>query len=125
LFDGVTVGCFPEEAVNEVKRQAVAELQKAVQAAEAKAAELVAAERAKMERALSDARKQAREEVLSQMTSQEESSEVRLCEDLSAIFVYPLKTGLITLSAGGMTQDVLSQCLCIFQLHVDDFSRSL
>ena len=82
ITDGVTVGCFPEEAVNEVKRQAVAELQKAVQAAEAKAAELVAAERAKMERALTDARKQAREEVLSQMSSQEESSEVRLCEDI-------------------------------------------
>lgn len=41
-----------EEAVNDVKRQAVIELQKAVTAAETKANELVAAERAKMEKLL-------------------------------------------------------------------------
>lgn len=41
-----------EEAVNEVKRQAVLELQKAVTAAEIKANELVAQERAKMEKML-------------------------------------------------------------------------
>lgn len=39
-----------EEAVNDVKRQAVVELQKAVAAAETKANELVATERAKMEK---------------------------------------------------------------------------
>jgi len=67
---------FPEEAVNEVKRQAVAELQKAVATAEAKASEMVAAERSKMERAVMEARKQAQEEVLRTINHQEESSEV-------------------------------------------------
>ena len=67
---------FPEEAVNEVKRQAVAELQKAVATAEAKASEMVAAERSKMERAVMEARKQAQEEILRTINHQEESSEV-------------------------------------------------
>lgn len=66
---------FPEEAVNEVKRQAVAELQKAVATAEAKASEMVAAERSKMERAVIEARKQAQEEILRTINHQEESSE--------------------------------------------------
>jgi runt-related transcription factor 1 len=65
-----------EEAVNEVKRQAVCELQKAVAAAEQKANELVSAEKQKMERSLADIRKQTREEVLSMVNAQEESSEV-------------------------------------------------
>ncbi|KAI4467167.1 mtg8 eto eight twenty one protein [Holotrichia oblita] len=50
-----------EEAVNDVKRQAVIELQKAVAAAETKANELVAAERAKMEKLLHEARKHSDE----------------------------------------------------------------
>ena len=70
---------FPEEAVNEVKRQAVAELQKAVAAAETKAAELVAAERAKMDSAIRKAKKDAQDEVLAKLNHQEESSEVRFC----------------------------------------------
>ncbi|KDR18443.1 Protein CBFA2T1 [Zootermopsis nevadensis] len=70
-----------EEAVNEVKRQAVAELQRAVAAAESKACELVATERAKMEKLLLEARKQAAEEALAavvvanQQQQQAESSE--------------------------------------------------
>ena len=67
---------FPEEAVNEVKRQAMAELQKAVAAAETKASQMVEAERAKMDKALSDARKQAQQEVISTTQQQEDSSEV-------------------------------------------------
>ncbi|KAG8196445.1 hypothetical protein JTE90_012269 [Oedothorax gibbosus] len=63
------------EAVNEVKRQAVAELQKAVCAAESKASELVAAERLKMERVLAEARRQAAEDAMAQVTHQEESTE--------------------------------------------------
>jgi runt-related transcription factor 1 len=70
--------------VNEVKRQAVAELQRAVAAAESKACELVATERAKMEKLLLEARKQATEEALAavvvanqqQQQQQAESSEV-------------------------------------------------
>lgn len=55
---------FSEEAVNEVKRQAVVELQRAVAAAESKACELVASERAKMEKLVAEARKQAVEEAV-------------------------------------------------------------
>ncbi|XP_067145020.1 LOW QUALITY PROTEIN: protein CBFA2T1-like [Centruroides vittatus] len=65
----------PEEAVNEVKRQAVAEFQKAVSVAETKASELVAVERAKMERLLSEARRQAAEEALAAINQQEDSTE--------------------------------------------------
>ncbi|CAL1274622.1 unnamed protein product [Larinioides sclopetarius] len=66
---------LPEEAVHEVKRQAVVELQKAVSAAETKASELLAAERAKMERMLSDARRQAAEETMAAINHQDESTE--------------------------------------------------
>lgn len=66
-----------EEAVQEVKRQAMLELQKAVSAAEQKATEMVSAERIKMERSMSDSRKKIREEVMAQFNHQEESSEVR------------------------------------------------
>lgn len=65
-----------EEAVNDVKRQAMLELQKAVSAADQKAADLVAAERVKMERAVADARKQAHADVVRSLTLQEESAEV-------------------------------------------------
>lgn len=64
-----------EEAVQEVKRQAMLELHKAMAAADTKANELVSQERTKMERAMEDIRKQTREEVLSMINHQEESSE--------------------------------------------------
>lgn len=47
-----------------MKRQAVVELQRAVAAAESKACELVASERAKMEKLVAEARKQAVEEAV-------------------------------------------------------------
>ncbi len=65
-----------EEAVNEVKRQAVSELQKAVAAAESKATELVNSERSKMERTLIEERRRLREEVTNSTNHQEESGEV-------------------------------------------------
>ncbi|XP_030437871.1 protein CBFA2T3 isoform X4 [Gopherus evgoodei] len=64
-----------EEAVNEVKRQAMSELQKAVSDAERKAHELITTERAKMERALAEAKRQASEDALSVINQQEDSSE--------------------------------------------------
>lgn len=67
---------FAEEAVNEVKRQAMSELQKAVSDAERKAHELISTERAKMERALAEARRQASEDALTVINQQEDSSEV-------------------------------------------------
>lgn len=62
--------------MNDVKRQAVVELQKAVTAAESKASELVAVERAKMERMLSEARRQAAEDALTAINHQEDNTEV-------------------------------------------------
>lgn len=70
------IACHLEEAVQEVKRQAMLELQKAVCAAEQKATEMVSAERTKMERSMTDTRKKIREEVMAQFNHQEESSEV-------------------------------------------------
>ncbi|XP_076831878.1 protein CBFA2T3 isoform X4 [Brachyhypopomus gauderio] len=64
-----------EEAVNEVKRQAMSELQKAVSEAERKAHEMISAERSKMERALAEAKRQASEDALSVINQQEDSSE--------------------------------------------------
>nr|XP_033789119.1 protein CBFA2T1 isoform X2 [Geotrypetes seraphini] len=64
-----------EEAVNEVKRQAMAELQKAVSEAERKAHDMITAERAKMERTVADAKRQAAEDALSVINQQEDSSE--------------------------------------------------
>ncbi|KAI4830105.1 hypothetical protein KUCAC02_001758 [Chaenocephalus aceratus] len=64
-----------EEAVNEVKRQAMSELQKAVSDAERKAHEMISVERSKMERALAEAKRQASEEALTVINQQEDSSE--------------------------------------------------
>ncbi|KAG7469747.1 hypothetical protein MATL_G00132100 [Megalops atlanticus] len=64
-----------EEAVNEVKRQAMLELQKAVSEAERKAHELISTERAKMESTVAEAKRQAAEEALSIINQQEDSSE--------------------------------------------------
>lgn len=59
-----------------MKRQAMSELQKAVSDAERKAHELISTERAKMERALAEARRQASEDALTVINQQEDSSEV-------------------------------------------------
>ncbi|MBN3322614.1 MTG8R protein, partial [Atractosteus spatula] len=64
-----------EEAVNEVKRQAMDEVQKAVAEAEQKAFEMITAERAKMEKTLADAKRQATEDVIQVVNKQEDSSE--------------------------------------------------
>ena len=72
----IIINCISEDAVQEVKRQAMLELHKAVSAAESKANEMVLSERAKMDRAITEARKQTREEILGTFNHQEESSEV-------------------------------------------------
>lgn len=66
-----------EEAVNEVKRQAMDEVQKAVAEAEQKAFEMIAAERAKMEKTLSEAKRKAQEDAVLVINEQEDSSEVK------------------------------------------------
>lgn len=70
------VHVFPEEAVNEVKRQATLELQKAVAAAEAKASELVEEERGRMSAQLEEATRRTRAELTQALNKQEDSSEV-------------------------------------------------
>ncbi|XP_075432933.1 protein CBFA2T3 isoform X4 [Ascaphus truei] len=67
-----------EEAVNEVKRQAMSELQKAVSEAERKAHDLITLERAKMERALAEAKRQASEDAVSVINQQEDSKLLEL-----------------------------------------------
>lgn len=65
-----------EEAVNEVKRQAMDEVQKAVAEAEQKAFEMIATERAKMEKTLAEAKRKAQEDAIMIINEQEDSSEV-------------------------------------------------
>uniref|UniRef100_A0A667WUK3 CBFA2/RUNX1 partner transcriptional co-repressor 3 n=1 Tax=Myripristis murdjan TaxID=586833 RepID=A0A667WUK3_9TELE len=74
-FNNRHLAGFPLEAVNEVKRQAMSELQKAVSDAERKAHEMISAERSKMERALAEAKRQASEDALTVINQQEDSSE--------------------------------------------------
>lgn len=81
---------FPEEAVNEVKRQAMSELQKAVSEAERKAHEIITSERAKMERTVAEAKRQAAEDALSIINQQEDSSEVRTCKHINKSVTHPL-----------------------------------
>uniref|UniRef100_A0A671SMH2 Protein CBFA2T2-like n=1 Tax=Sinocyclocheilus anshuiensis TaxID=1608454 RepID=A0A671SMH2_9TELE len=64
-----------EEAVNEVKRQAMDEVQKAVAEAEQKAFEMITAERAKMEKTLAEAKRKATEDAIQVINEQEDSSE--------------------------------------------------
>ena len=59
-----------------MKRQAMSELQKAVSEAERKAHEMISSERAKMERTVAEAKRQAAEDALSIINQQEDSSEV-------------------------------------------------
>jgi len=81
MFTNFTPGChelsnYAEEAVNEVKRQAVAELHRAVTAAEVKATVAVTAERARLEKVVNEVRAQARQEAFALLNSQEDSTEV-------------------------------------------------
>ena len=70
------VHVFPEDAVAEVKRQAMLELRKAVAAAEVKATELLAEERVKLERQLRDEAARSRHDMLAMLTKQEDGPEV-------------------------------------------------
>lgn len=81
--------CYIEEAVNEVKRQAMDEVQKAVAEAEQKAFEMIATERAKMEKTLAEAKRKAQEDAIMVINEQEDSSEVSRdtdCEDSTSTF---------------------------------------
>ncbi|XP_023680114.1 protein CBFA2T1-like isoform X1 [Paramormyrops kingsleyae] len=64
-----------EEAVNEVKKQAMLELQSAVSEAERKAQEMIRTERARMERTVAEARRRATDDLLSVINQQEDSTE--------------------------------------------------
>lgn len=66
-----------EEAVADVKRTAVVELQKAVTAAEGRHKEAMAALQAQMDNGIAEARRHAAEEAFELANQQEESAEVR------------------------------------------------
>jgi len=66
------------EAVSEVKRQAMTELRKAVAESELKASRLIAAERARLDAVVDEARKQAVDEILVSLRVPQESNEVCL-----------------------------------------------
>ncbi|KFW87980.1 Protein CBFA2T2, partial [Phalacrocorax carbo] len=71
----VTEEIWKKAAVNEVKRQAMSEVQKAVAEAEQKAFEMIASERARMEQTIADAKRQATEDAFLVINEQEESTE--------------------------------------------------
>lgn len=95
--------CFAEEAVNEVKRQAMAELQKAVSEAERKAHDMITSERAKMERTVAEAKRQAAEDALAVINQQEDSSEVRALLGKHHLWLQTI--GVSELALICMTQD--------------------
>jgi len=64
------------EAVSEVKRQAVAELRKAVAESELKASQVIATERARLDSIVAEARKQAVDEILLSIRAPHEATEV-------------------------------------------------
>jgi len=64
------------EAVSEVKRQAMTELRKAVAESELKASRLIAAERARLDAVVDEARKQAVDEILVSLRAPHDSNEV-------------------------------------------------
>ncbi|XP_040186272.1 protein CBFA2T2 isoform X2 [Rana temporaria] len=81
-FSGRTGGSYvtdeiwrKAEAVNEVKRQAVSEVQKAVSEAEQKAFDMIASERARMEQTIADTKRRATEDAFIVVNEQEESTE--------------------------------------------------
>ena len=74
--------------MEEVKRRAVAELQRAVTAAEVKATVAVTAERARLEKVVNEVRAQARHEAFALLNSQEDSTEV----DNRAVSLVPICT---------------------------------
>lgn len=80
-----------EKVVNEVKQQALIEMQRAVAAAEAKASLTVANERMRLERVIEDARKQAKQEILDVLNRQEESNEVQSC----LLFIFQISRQII------------------------------
>lgn len=68
-----------------MKRQAMSELQKAVSEAERKAHEMISSERAKMERTVAEAKRQAAEDALIIINQQEDSSEVGRRDGISSL----------------------------------------
>lgn len=103
---------FPEEAVNEVKRQAMSELQKAVSEAERKAHEMISSERAKMERTVAEAKRQAAEDALIIINQQEDSSEVGRRTVLESLKLQPR-----SLFAGSSSCVLSEECAPWLQLR--------
>lgn len=80
-----------------MKRQAMTELQKAVSEAERKAHDMITTERAKMERTVAEAKRQAAEDALAVINQQEDSSEVRQRASKGRRFLPPLRVLVLIL----------------------------
>lgn len=114
--------------MNEVKRQAMDEVQKAVAEAEQKAFEMIAAERAKMDKTLAEAKRKAQEDAIMVINEQEDSSEVngkytrqrlmnkerKVLENTSCGKTHRSQC------AGGATRQQMTFCFVLF-FHFDSF----
>lgn len=101
--------------MNEVKRQAMDEVQKAVAEAEQKAFEMIASERAKMEKTLADAKRKAKEDAIMVINEQEDSSEVsRDTDSLHSAFILHLISILLSPDSAALLSS--TELYSIFQL---------
>lgn len=80
-----------------MKRQAMDEVQKAVAEAEQKAFEMIATERAKMEKTLAEAKRKAQEDAIMVINEQEDSSEVR--SHAALVIVLKMTNAQITMTS--------------------------
>lgn len=86
----------------------MAELQKAVSEAERKAHDMITSERAKMERTVAEAKRQAAEDALAVINQQEDSSEVRALLGKHRLWLQT--TGVSELASICVTQGVSARC---------------
>ena len=77
IFNYIVFPIWAEDAVNEVKKQAAVELQRAIMAAEQKASELVKREHENLEKILHESKKHTVDECVYTDDYQEDSLEVR------------------------------------------------
>lgn len=114
--------------MNEVKRQAMDEVQKAVAEAEQKAFEMIAAERAKMEKTLAEAKRKAQEDAILVINEQEDSSEVRrvgwyvLYKQTIASNSIPVP--VLMFSTTPVTFITVSGCVSVYTLNVISYFKS-
>ena len=108
----------------------MAELQKAVSEAERKAHDMITSERAKMERTVAEAKRQAAEDALAVINQQEDSSEVRSLLDKHHLWLQTIGVSELALirhrlfvwhGSSVPAVNCLHSCFGrIFQAHAED-----